>query len=185
MLTDECRSLNADRSLSTSAAGTDPIAPGKQRGGTLSLSPKSAITPHLAVKRPLRVALSLLLCVIPAVSQKTPPPPASPKYDSQTELKTKGTIEEVNTLTVGSRKDYTEVILKSGDDKIHIYISPKPFQDEMGITFAKGDEIAVTGSKVKQEASDVILAREVVRGTDTLLFRDGKGKPVWDERTGK
>jgi hypothetical protein len=31
----------------------------------------------------------------------------------------------------------------------------------------------------------VIFARELVKGTDTLLFRDDKGKPVWDWRTGK
>jgi hypothetical protein len=55
----------------------------------------------------------------------------------------------------------------------------------MGISFSKGDEIAVTGSKVKQDTSDVILARELVKGTDTLMFRDDKGNPVWDSRTGK
>jgi hypothetical protein len=55
----------------------------------------------------------------------------------------------------------------------------------MWISFIKGDELAVTGSKVKQETADVILAREVVKGTDTLMFRDEKGKPVWDDRTGK
>ena len=42
----------------------------------------------------------------------------------------------------------------------------------------------MTGSKVKQDTSDIILARELVKGTDTLMFRDGKGKPVWDERGG-
>jgi hypothetical protein len=55
----------------------------------------------------------------------------------------------------------------------------------MGISFSKGDEIAVTGSKVKPEASVVILARKLEKGTDTLLFRDDKGNPVWDWRTGK
>jgi len=50
---------------------------------------------------------------------------------------------------------------------------------ELGISFSKGDEIAVTGSKIKQEASDVILARELVKRTDTFLFRDDKGNPVW------
>jgi len=55
----------------------------------------------------------------------------------------------------------------------------------MGITFAKGDELSLTGSKVKQEAADVILARELVKGTDTLMFRDDKGKAVWDWKTGK
>jgi hypothetical protein len=38
---------------------------------------------------------------------------------------------------------------------------------------------------VKQDTADVILARELVKGSDTLLFRDDKGKPVWDSRTGK
>ena len=69
--------------------------------------------------------------------------------------------------------------------KVHIYVCPKAFQEEMGISFSKGDQIAVTGSKVKQDTSDVILAREVVKGADTLMFRDDKGKPVWDARTGK
>jgi hypothetical protein len=55
----------------------------------------------------------------------------------------------------------------------------------MGISFTKGDQIAVTGSKVKQDTADVILARELVKGSDTLMFRDDKGKPVWDARTGK
>jgi len=64
-------------------------------------------------------------------------------------------------------------------------VCPKPFQEEMGISFSKGDEVAVTGSKVKQEALDVILAREFVKGADTLMFRDDKGKPVWDSRTSK
>jgi hypothetical protein len=133
------------------------------------------------------VALSLVLSIAPALSQTAAAPPKvdPPKYDSQTETKAKGVIEEIKTFTLGKRTDYTEAIVKSGDDKIEIYISPKPFQDEMGISFAKGDEISVTGSRVKQEDVSVILAREIVKGTDTLMFRDDKGKPVWDERTGK
>jgi hypothetical protein len=33
--------------------------------------------------------------------------------------------------------------------------------------------------------TDMILARELVKGTDTLLLGDDKGNPVWDWRTGK
>jgi uncharacterized protein YdeI (BOF family) len=132
------------------------------------------------------MALAVLLCVAPLVAQKSQPDNAGPpKYDSQTEMKTKGTVEEIKTISLGARKDYTELILKNGPDTLQIYTSPKPFQDEMGINFTKGEEIAVTGSKIKQEESEVILAREIVRGTDTLMFRDDKGKPIWNERTGK
>ena len=134
--------------------------------------------------------LFLLLCVLLVLAQKVLAQKAEqdsspPKYDLHTEMKTKGVVDEVNLLSFGTRKDFTELIIKSGDDKIHIYVCPKPFQEEMGITFAKGDEIAVTGSKVKQETSDVILARELVKGTDTLMFRDDKGNPIWNWRTGK
>jgi hypothetical protein len=130
------------------------------------------------------VAASVLVLAAFAFCQNAPSSGA-PKYDRQTEMKTKGIVEEINVLTVGSRKDFTELVLKSGDDKLHIYVCPKPFQDEMGISFIKGDELAITGSKIKQETSEIILAREMVKGTDTLMFRDDKGKPVWDERTGK
>jgi len=130
--------------------------------------------------------LFFFACVPAGLSQKAPPVGSSlPKYDLQTEAKTDGVIDEVNQLSVGTRKDFTELIITSGADKLHIYVSPKPFQEEIGVSFAKGDRIAVTGSKVKQEASEVILAREMVKGTDTLMFRDNKGNPVWDPRTGK
>ncbi len=148
------------------------LALGSQFG--LCFSPKSIS----------RFVFCLLLSVSSAMSQKAPDASA-PKYDSQTETKTKGVIEEIKIFSLGKRNDYTEAIIKSGDATVQVYLSPKPFQDEMGISFAKGDEIAVTGCKVKQEDADVILAREIVKGNDTLMFRDDKGKPVWDERTGK
>jgi hypothetical protein len=142
--------------------------------------------PGKAKKVFFQLPLFLLLCVTPGLSQKAHQEEAPlPKYDLNTEMKTKGVVDEVNLLPVGTRKDFTEVIIKSGNDKVHIYMCPKPFQEEMGVSFSKGDEIAVTGSKVKQETADLILAREVVKGADTLLFRDDKGKPVWDWRTGK
>jgi hypothetical protein len=105
-----------------------------------------------------RIPLFLLLCMTPGLSQKAKQDDGSlPKYDLHTETKTKGGVDEVNLLSVGTRKDFTELIIKNGDDKIRIYLCPKPFQEEMGIGVNKGDQIAVTGSKVKQEGSDMIL----------------------------
>ncbi len=144
------------------------------------------IPPRNAARTLCSISLFMLLCVTSALAQKTEQKDTTPpKYDLHTETKTKGIVEEVNLLPFGTRKDFTELIIKSGDDKIHIYVCPKPFQEEMGITFTKGDEIAVTGSKVKQDTSDIILVRELIKGTDTLMFRDDKGNPVWDWRTGK
>jgi hypothetical protein len=143
-------------------------------------------TLHFLTTTRLLEACLLLLCASLAPAQKTTPNESGfPKYDLHSEIKAKGVVDEVKLLPWGTRKDVTQLILKSGDDKVFVYLCPKPFQEEMGISFSKGDEISVTGSKVKLEGSDIILVRELVRGTDTLMFRDDKGAPVWDLRTGK
>ncbi|MFZ0200521.1 MAG: hypothetical protein WB523_04505 [Candidatus Sulfotelmatobacter sp.] len=152
----------------------------------MSLDLQRSILSYNDARMFFRVALSLLLLLSPGLSQKAQPEDTRlPNYDLHAELKTKGEIDEVNLRSVGTRKDFTELILKQGEEKIDVYVCPKPFEEEMGISFAKGDQIAVTGSKVKHEGADVILARELVKGEDTLMFRDAKGTPVWDARTGK
>jgi hypothetical protein len=155
----------------------------QQRGGALSRDLKNLLPLPISL---FLLTLSILLCSAAAVSQKAAAAIAVlPKYDSQTETKAKGVVEDLKVFTLGKRNDYTELMVKSGNDTLEIYLSPKPFEDEMGISFAKGDEISITGSKIKEEDGDVILAREIVKGVDTFMFRDDKGKPVWDERTGK
>jgi len=71
------------------------------------------------------------------------------------------------------------LMMKNGDDVVDLYFCPKSFMDDMGVSFSKGDEVAFTGSKVKYGGTDLILAREVVKGSDTLVLRDDKGNPVW------
>ncbi|HEV7219107.1 MAG: hypothetical protein ACHP8A_11430 [Terriglobales bacterium] len=119
------------------------------------------------------------LCLAPVLAQKTPKP-TSPKYDFQTEAKIKGTIEEVKLPPNGSEKEIVHLLVNSGPDTMDVYLCPKSFMDEMGMNFSKGDEITLTGSKVKQRETDVVLAREVVKGNDTFLLRDAKGAPVWN-----
>lgn len=144
-------------------------------------------TPRRVSTRSLLSAfLFLLSCSTPVFTQEAPPKSsAPPKYDLQTETKANGVVDEVKVLDFGTRKDFIQLIVKDGSASIVVYVCPKPFEEEMGITFTKGEQIAFTGSKVKREESEMILAREVVKGTDTLTFRDAKGSPVWDPRTGK
>jgi len=104
----------------------------------------------------------------------------SPKYDVTAEAKFKVTVEDLKLPAKGNEKDAAHLFVKSGDDTIDIYLCPKSFLDDMGATFAKGDEVTVTGSKIKQDGSDLVLARQVVKGPDTLMLRDEKGKPVWN-----
>lgn len=122
----------------------------------------------------------ILMTVLALLSIPTNGQSANPKYDSTTEAKTKGTVEELKLPTKENAKGVAHLLVKSGTDTLDIYLCPKAFLDDMGATFAKGDEVVVTGSKVKQDNADLILAREVGKGPDTLVLRDDKGKPVWD-----
>jgi hypothetical protein len=104
-----------------------------------------------------------------------------PKYDPATETKMKGTVQELKLPEKGSDKDVAaHLVVKSGPDTLDVYLCPKSFLEDMGSTLAKGDEVSLTGSKVKQDGTDMILAREVVKGNDTIVLRDDKGKPVWN-----
>jgi hypothetical protein len=105
---------------------------------------------------------------------------SAPKYDASTEAKFKVTVEDLKLPAKGKEKDAAHLLVKSGTDILDVYLAPKSFLDDMGANFAKGDEVTVTGSKIKQDGSDLVLAREVVKGTDTIMLRDDKGKPVWN-----
>ena len=122
-----------------------------------------------------------LLCTTTLVAQKAQEP-SPPKYDPHTEMKMKGPVEEVKLPPKGSEKQAVHVLVKNGTDIVDVYLCPESFLKDMGVSFSKGDDIALTGSKVKQGDADLILAREVVKGTDTLVLRDDKGNPVWNWR---
>jgi hypothetical protein len=115
---------------------------------------------------------------VPLAAQKAQEA-SPPKYDVHTESKMKGAVEEVKLPPKGSEKEVAHLLLKTGADTLDVYLCPKSFLDDMGVSFSKGDEISLTGSKVKQGEADLVLAREVVKGTDTLVLRDEKGNPIW------
>ena len=79
----------------------------------------------------------------------------------------------------GREKEIAHLLGKVGTEIVDVYLCPGSFLNEKGVSFSKGDEIAVTASKGKQEGADLVLAREVVRGNETLVLRDEKGNPVW------
>ena len=101
----------------------------------------------------------------------------SPKYDLQTENKAKGVVDEVNVLDFGTRKDFIQLILKDESETVVVYVCPKPFEEVMGITFAKGDSF-VYRLHGEWGGVRIFLAREIVKGSGTWTFRVAKENPV-------
>lgn len=108
---------------------------------------------------------------------------APPKYDPATETTVKAVIGELKLLPAGAAKPNAYLITRTGPDKekdtVQIFLCPKKFLDDIGITFKADESIQITGSKVKQDGADLILAREVVHNGETLSFRFPDGKPAW------
>jgi hypothetical protein len=128
----------------------------------------------------LMVFGALVVGPLASAQKKQPGGPSAPKYDLQTETKIKGTVDEVKLPPKGSEKEIAHLQVKDGANSIDAYLCPKTFFDDMGMSFAKGDEITMTGSKVKQGDADLFLVREIAKGNDTFVLRDPKGEPVWD-----
>jgi len=104
---------------------------------------------------------------------------APPKYDAATETKLKGAVQELKFIPPTGAKPFAYLVVKSGQDTVEVFLCPKSFLDDMGTSFKPSDQVEVTGSKVKQDGADLILAREVTKGDDVLTLRFKDGKPAW------
>ncbi len=128
-------------------------------------------------RRRLLIFAGLVLSATSAISQ------APPKYDAATETTIKGAVGELKLVPPTGGKQIAYLVMKTGPDKekdmIDVFLCPKTFLDQMGISFTADEKIEVKGSKVKRDGTDLILTREMVKGGETLTFRFPDGKPAW------
>jgi hypothetical protein len=127
-------------------------------------------------RKSILLVIAVVCAALPLIAEK-PQETNHPKYDLSTESKMKATVQEVRLPAKGS--EIAHLLVKIGTDTFDVYLCPKAFLDDMGVNFSQGEEIVLTGSRIKQGEADLILPREVVRGNDALVLRDAKGNPVW------
>ncbi len=113
-----------------------------------------------------------------------------PKYDPATAVTVQGTVQEVQEEMMQSgQKGQMQgmghmglhLVLKTDKETVTVLVGPSSFVKEKNFTFAKGDPIEVTGSKVKYNDSDALIAREIKKEGKTLTLRDEKGFPAWSK----
>ncbi len=124
-----------------------------------------------------------LLCLIViflapwALAQK--PAPETPKYDVATEVTLKGTVAEIKEVANPEGQIGIYLMVKTTENVMEVRLCPNSFLKEFAVVFKVGDSLTITGSKVKVNDKDVILAREIENGNNKLTLRDPKGAPVW------
>jgi hypothetical protein len=104
---------------------------------------------------------------------------AWPIYNTATEVTLKGSVEAVTQVKGPQSWGSTHVSLKTDKETINVHVGPSWFVAENKMSFAKGDQIEVIGSRVKFGETDALIAREIKKGGETLTLRNAQGFPVW------
>lgn len=99
-------------------------------------------------------------------------------YNVAAETTVTGTVEE---LKPGPQQGM-HVMLKTSDATLELALGPSWYQTEKKYELAKGDKLDVTGATSRVAGRDVLLVREIKRGSETMTFRDAKGFPMWAGR---
>jgi DNA/RNA endonuclease YhcR with UshA esterase domain len=126
------------------------------------------------------VALAALVSMPAAAQEGARGPKGSPRYDPKTEVTVKGTVEAVKD-SAGRSGGATgrHLTLKTEDETFDVRLGPTDYWKKNGFELAEGDSIEVTGSKVKMNNKDVLIAREVKKGDKTVTLRNAEGVPAW------
>jgi DNA polymerase III alpha subunit len=132
----------------------------------------------LAPKSVALVCLAAMFLLAPLVMAQNAAAEA-PKYDVAKEVTVKGTVEEVKEVPNPKGQIGIYLMVKSGAEILEVRLCPNSFLKEFEVAFKKGDQLTITGSKVKVDEKDVILAREIEFGNNKIVLRDKQGVPVW------
>jgi hypothetical protein len=133
---------------------------------------------RVAMKR--IVVVLVVIAVVAVLSASAFAQKALPKYDVKTEITLKkAVVEDTKEVTLPNGQNRFRLIVKAGTDTYEVCLCPKNFLAVLDANFAKGDVVDITGSKVLDGQNTLILAREVVKGENTVVLRDKKGEPVW------
>lgn len=120
-----------------------------------------------------------------------------PRYDTSTVTTVRGTIQEVHeemmrrggmgrmstTGRMGAMRTGSmgglHLVLKTKKETVTVLAGPARFAKDQGFSFAKGDKVEVTGSRVMYNEAKAIIAREIKKGGKTLVLRNKNGVPKW------
>jgi len=101
-------------------------------------------------------------------------------YNPATETTLTGAVDEVkNVPSQGPGAGGLHLIVKAASGAVEVHLGPAAFVTSKNMTFAKGDTVTVTGSKVTMSGQEVVIAREIKKGDQVLTLRDANGFPAW------
>lgn len=126
----------------------------------------------------LGLGILMLLLALPAAGQRRKGLPA---YDPANETTFDATVEQVKNHRCGRNWTGAHLIIAYDGKPLEVHLGPAAFIKEQAISFQPGDKVTITGSRVRSEEEDSIVAREVRKGEQRLVLRTDDGKPAWSD----
>jgi len=101
-------------------------------------------------------------------------------YSSATETTVTGTVDDVKRMPpAGNGMAGLHLVLNTSAGAIDVHVGPTWYVSSRNFTFAKGDAVTLVGSKITMSGREVLIAREITKGQQTLTLRTANGIPVW------
>ena len=69
--------------------------------------------------------------------------------------------------------------LMTENETIHVHVGSPECLANQRMTFSKGDQVTVTGSRIKGKGFEAVLARTVTKGDAVIILRGEHGMPCW------
>lgn len=106
-------------------------------------------------------------------------PNRAPVYDPATETTVSGTVEAVNQVTDRRGWNGTHIQLKTDKGTMDVHVGPSSFLARQKFQIATGDQVVVTGSKIRYNEADAVVARTIKKGDSEITLRNAQGIPAW------
>jgi len=109
-------------------------------------------------------------------------PGGLPRFNEATIETVSGYVADIDPFTRlerNTRNGVRATIHTEDDESIDVYLGPATYLDHHGFVIERGDMLDVTGSKVRHEDKDVIIATVVAEEGERLKIRDADGHPAW------
>jgi len=127
-----------------------------------------------------KVTISVSTLALAAMTFTNPAKAANDlAYNPATAVSVSGTITAVHEVPAGQPLEGVHLTIKNKANTFEVYVAPKEFLKFLKTSFVAGDYVDVMGSRVKDGATEVILAREVSDGRLTIELRNVYGSEAW------
>jgi hypothetical protein len=101
-------------------------------------------------------------------------------YDASDVVTVQGVVQDVQQFYCPiSGEEGTHLTVKTENETVQVHVAPTRFLRNNNVSFSKGDQIQVVGSRIIYHGHNAMIARTATLGGQTVAFRETNGHPLW------